>query len=356
MTIVAAKPLPLPGFYKAKNAEDWSYEPNEAALLTEGDAWGKKHGIRPAGGDKTKIHLLLIDVQKDFCYPKGTLYVGGRKGDGAIEDSKRTAEFIYRNLGKISDITCTMDSHFRYQIFFPDFWLTKDDAPVAPHTMITADMIKSGDVKPNMAITKWINNNNYGWLVDYTKHYCSTLEKQGKYKLYIWPYHCLMGTVGHTLVGVIEEARSFHQAIRKNMGVPQIKGGLYLSENYSVLRPEVQTDQNGKPLPKSEKNAELIKTLLESDAVILAGQASSHCVRNTIEDLLSEINAKDPKLCKKVYIMEDCMSAVAVPDGKGGFLADFTPQAEEALKKFADAGMHVVKSTTPMEDWEGISL
>ena len=31
--------------------------------------------------------------------------------------------------------------------------------------------------------------------------------------------------------------------------------------------------------------------------------------------------------------------------------ADFTPQAEAALQKFADAGMHLVKSTDPIENW-----
>jgi hypothetical protein len=50
------------------------------------------------------------------------------------------------------------------------------------------------------------------------------------------------------------------------------------------------------------------------------------------------------------------MSSVAVPDGKGGFIFDFTPQAEAALKTFEAAGMHVVDSTTPIEDWEGVIL
>ena len=45
------------------------------------------------------------------------------------------------------------------------------------------------------------------------------------------------------------------------------------------------------------------------------------------------------------------MSAVTVPDGKGGFVADFTPQAEAALQRFADAGMHLVKSTDPIASW-----
>jgi nicotinamidase-related amidase len=74
-------------------------------------------------------------------------------------------------------------------------------------------------------------------------------------------------------------------------------------------------------------------------------------VKSTIDDLLGEIAAQDPALAKKVYLVTDCMSAVTVPDGKGGFAADFTAQAETALQKFADAGMHLVKSTDPITSW-----
>ena len=59
----------------------------------------------------------------------------------------------------------------------------------------------------------------------------------------------------------------------------------------------------------------------------------------------------DPKLASKVYIMTDCMSAVTVPDGKGGFVADFTKDAEQAFDRFANAGMNLVKSTDPVESW-----
>jgi hypothetical protein len=53
---------------------------------------------------------------------------------------------------------------------------------------------------------------------------------------------------------------------------------------------------------------------------------------------------------EKVYILSDCMSPVVVPG------ADFTPHAEEALRRFADHGMHVVRSTDPIESWPGIRL
>jgi fructose-specific component phosphotransferase system IIB-like protein len=79
-------------------------------------------------------------------------------------------------------------------------------------------------------------------------------------------------------------------------------------------------------------------------------------VKSSIEDLLGEIVAKDPALAGKVYVLSDCMSAVTVPDGKGGFVADFTPQAEDALRRFADAGMHVVRSTDPIDSWPDIQL
>jgi nicotinamidase-related amidase len=85
--------------------------------------------------------------------------------------------------------------------------------------------------------------------------------------------------------------------------------------------------------------------------VVVAGQAASHCVKSSIDDLLGEILAQDPALARKVYVLVDCMSAVTVPDGRGGFAADFTPQAEEALRRFADAGMHLVRSTEPIESW-----
>lgn len=351
MSTTAIRQLPLPAFFKAKNAEDWTYEPNHAELFTQADSWVKKHDIKPSGHDIKRVELLLIDVQKDFCFPQGSLYVGGRGGHGAMEDNRKMSEFIYRNLGMISDITCTMDTHFAFQIFFPSFWEDKDGKPLGAHTVIKSEMIKAGDVRPTAAAARIAGGDNYPWLLSYVKHYCEQLEKAGKYMLYLWPYHCIIGSTGHVLSGVIEEARIFHAFARKSVNSVEVKGGNLLTENYSVLSPEVLTRHDGKPL--AQRNTAFIKKLLESDAVVIAGQAASHCVKSSIEDLLTSINAQDPKLVKKVYILKDCMSAVAVPDGKGGFLADFTPQAEKALKLFEDAGMHVVDSTTPMEDWKG---
>src|SRR4051794_3580786 len=93
--------LPLPSFYDPQSAERWAHSPDQQALSTAAAAWRKAHALRPSAADKDSVHLLLIDVQKDFCFPQGSLYVAGRSGRGAIEDSRRTAEFVYRNLGAI---------------------------------------------------------------------------------------------------------------------------------------------------------------------------------------------------------------------------------------------------------------
>jgi nicotinamidase-related amidase len=254
----------------------------------------------------------------------------------------------------LTNITTTMDTHFAFQIFFPSFWLDKDDRPLAPFREISTDDIDRGDVRPNPAVASWLCNGDYRWLLEQARFYCAELEQAGKYRLYLWPPHCILGSDGHSLVGVLHEARMFHSYARSVQSWVEVKGGNALTENYSVLRPEVLMRYDGQPL--AQRNTAFTSTLLSADAVIIAGQAASHCVKSSIDDLLDEIVARDKLLARKVYILADCMSAVTVPDGKGGFVADFTPQAEAALGRFADAGMHVVRSTDPIATWPGIGL
>ncbi len=346
--------LPLPPLFEPARAADYGYRPDAAALATAAGAWRAQHAIRPAAADETRVHVLLIDVQKDFCFPEGTLYVAGRSGRGAIDDSRRIAELIYRNLGAITEITTTLDTHLAYQIFFPSFWLDKTDAPLMPYRTITAEQIAAGDVRPNPAMAKWLCGGNYPWLCKQVLHYCRELEKAGKYQLYLWPPHCLLGSDGHALAGIVHEARLFHAFTRTAQSSVEVKGGNPLTENYSVLRPEVTSRFDGAAL--AQRNTQFLQTLLGADAVVIAGQAASHCVKSTIDDLLGEIAVADPALARKVYVVTDCMSAVTVPDGKGGFAADFTADADAALQRFADAGMHLVKSTDPIASWPGLRL
>ena len=352
MTRAIARELPLPEHYDSDHASQWDYRPDQPAVAAAASEWRRRHGIKAAGADEFRLHLLLIDVQRDFCFPEGSLYVAGRSGTGAVDDSRRISEFVYRNLAAITDLTTTMDTHFAYQIFTPEFWIDAADQPLVAHRVITADEVKSGVVRPNPAMAKWLCNGNYSWLVKQVHYYCAELEKAGKYQLYLWPPHCVLGSAGHSLVGTIHEARMFHSYARGSQSWVEVKGGNPLTENYSVLRPEVLGRHDGAAL--AQRNTKFLETLLAADAVVIAGQAASHCVKSSIDDLLAEIVASDAALARKVYIMTDCMSSVTVPDGAGGFVADFTEPAESAQQRFADAGMHLVESTQAIANWPGI--
>ncbi len=101
--------LPVPTWFDPGAAANWTYRPDAQRLMRAAADHRRAHGIRASAADRQNLHLLLIDVQKDFCFPEGTLFVGGRSGTGAIDDSRRLAEFIYRNLGSLTNITTTMD-------------------------------------------------------------------------------------------------------------------------------------------------------------------------------------------------------------------------------------------------------
>jgi nicotinamidase-related amidase len=154
----------------------------------------------------------------------------------------------------------------------------------------------------------------------------------------IWPYHAMLGGIGHALVPAVEEAIFFHGIARNSQACFSIKGDNPLTENYSALAPEVFTNQLDESI--GSKNDRLIQHLLASDKLIIAGQAQSHCVAWTINDLLTEIQTLDPQLARKVYLLIDCTSPVVIPG-----VVDYTEQANAAYQRFAAAGMNIIRST-----------
>ncbi|WP_088243321.1 isochorismatase [Calothrix rhizosoleniae] len=338
--------FPIPNFFNGSRVgEVWRVPYQDRAQQAQN--WAKRHGIMPAGKDKTRVCLMAIDVQNTFCIPDFELFVGGSSGMGAVEDNVRLCEFIYQNLSVITEIAPTMDTHTSMQIFHPMFWINDGGKHPAPMTMISLADVQQGLWKVNPGVAYSLARGNYMGLQSFVLHYVQRLSDEGKYPLTIWPYHAMLGGIGHALVSAVEEACFFHAIARHSQTNFEIKGGNPLTENYSVLRPEVLDDASGRPI--AQKNSRFIQKLLEFDAVIIAGQAKSHCVAWTIDDLLTEIQAQDPKLAKKVYLLEDCTSPVVVPG-----VVDFTDQANAAFQRFADAGMHVVKSTKAIESWAGI--
>jgi nicotinamidase-related amidase len=344
---MARKELPIPSHFNPQSVGEVWKVPYESRAA-DAENWAKQHNLQPASSDKLKISLLLVDVQNTFCIPDFELYVGGTSGTGAIDDNRRLCEFIYRNLNVITEICPTMDTHQAVQIFHAIFLINDKGEHPAPYTLISSEDVENGVWKfnPQLAYSLQIDE-AYGQ--EFLLHYTRKLKEGGKYDLTIWPYHAMHGGIGQALVSAVEEAVFFHSIARLSQPDFQEKGDNPFTENYSVLSPEVLASHVGEGI--AEKNVELINKLLNFDAVIIAGQAKSHCVAWTIEDLLKEILGSDKKLAKKVYLLEDCSTPVVIPG-----VIDYTEQANEAFHKFADAGMHVLRSSDPITSWPGIEL
>jgi len=291
------------------------FHPDVAAIAAE--AMGA--GFSAAAQDRRKIHLVIIDMQVDFCHERGTLNV-----PGSTDDIQRLIEFIYRNGDHISSITCSLDSHLPHQIFHPAWWSDSEGNPPAPFTIITYEDIKAGKWRPLVAPVESTN-------------YVRQLEAQSKKQLTIWPFHVMIGSIGNALDPELWSAIFWHSLARKTQPTWLTKGSIPLTEHYSIIQPEIPAPTH----PLGGKNKAFIDTLAESDMVIIAGEAETHCVLETVEDLVEDFGDKPDKL-QKIYFLRDCTSPVVHPD------IDFHAIALKRFREFEQQGVKFIDSTDPL--------
>jgi nicotinamidase-related amidase len=336
-------PVP-PHFDPSRVGEVWRVPYEDRAR--EAPAWAEAHGVTPATEDSFRLCLLAVDIQNTFCIPEFELFVAGRSGTGAVEDNRRLCEFVYRYLGTITQVFPSLDTHQAMQVFHAIWLVDEQGNQPDPYTLVSAEDIEAGRWRMNTAVAEAL-----GIDVDYAErhlaHYTRRLAEGGKYDLTIWPYHAMLGGIGHALVSAVEEAVFFHGVARHSQPDFQVKGDNPLTEHYSMLGPEVTEGPDGDRL--GQKNTELIEKLLRFDAVVVAGQAKSHCMAWTIDDLLENEDIRE-RLAERTYLLEDCTSPVVVAG-----VVDYTDEADAAFERYAAAGMHVVRSTDPIESWPGVA-
>jgi len=316
--------MSLPSFYEPSKVHEVYIE--RVGLVAEAaGAYRKKHKVAPASQDKLRIAAFGIDCQVGFSTPGASLFV-----PGAVEDTSRTVEWLYRNLEKITQVAFSLDTHRVFQIFHPAWWIDEDGKHPAPFTNISLADVREG---------KWMPVAHPAECLEYVKQ----LEKAGKYVLTVWPYHTLLGGVSHALVPALMEAAMFHALVRQAQTHFETKGTHAMTENYSVLAPEVR-ELGGKSV--GTFNAAFFKMLMEFDRVYVFGQAKSHCVLSTLRDMQQHIAGTDPSLMDKIWVLEDATSPVPAPpiDPLPPAL-DFPRVADEAFAELAAAGMHIVKTT-----------
>ncbi len=266
--------------------------------------------------DEKRTLLLLVDTQIDFIHEDGALSV-----PGAVADTRRTIEWLYRHVENITHIAASLDSHVPRQIFFPTWWVNARGKHPEPYTAITTQDVDKGIWRPLFEID---------WSIDYVHQ----LENQAKKVLMIWPYHTLIGTPGHALTPSLYEAIAYHTAARQAQPIFLQKGSIPKTEHYSIMEPEVKVPAE----PSGDLNVQFLDLLGEYDRIYVAGQAKSHCVLETVTSMMRYFGDQ-PRIIEKIHLLEDCTSSVAHPE------IDFEKIAQEVLAEYAETGLNLVQST-----------
>ena len=114
--------------------------------------------------------------------------------------------------------------------------------------------------------------------------------------------------MGHALDPELWSAVAWHSLARQVEPQWVMKGSIPETEHYSIIQPEIDVPHR----PGSAKNQSLLDQLAAADAVYIAGEAESHCVLETVEDIVTEFRSQ-PGLLEKVHLLQDCTSPVVHP-------------------------------------------
>lgn len=236
--------------------------------------------------------FLIIDAQVDFCHPEGALFV-----PGADEDINRVARLIHQHADQIDHVVVTLDTHQVLDIAHPQFWQNAEGRHPDPFTVISAEAVTSGQWVPRFSADK-------------ARQYVQDLEASGQFQHLIWPEHCLIGSSGAALHDTLLAALK-NWAHQRDRDYRAVQKGLYpLSEHFGVFQAQVPDPA----VPETQFNTALAADLDRFDTIYIMGEAKSHCVANSLKQLLDFA----PAMAEKLVLVTDCMSDVK----DMGYLAD----------------------------------
>ena len=255
---------------------------------------------------KLKAHLIVIDGQNDFCdIPDAECpIIGGIKMRpmlpvaGANADMGRIATMIRRVGPRLVDIHCTLDSHRRIGIERPAFWMDQNGHCPPPFTFISVEDVEDSVWTPRSPAYR-----------QYALSYVKALKATNKFTLCIWPPHCEIARWGANIHATLDAA--LQEWSEKEFATVDYvtKGSNFLTEHYGALMAEVPDPSD----PGTALNTNFLTTIADGDIIGVCGEASTHCVWNTMEQIAENIGAQH---LTKFQLITDCMSPVVVPGVK----------------------------------------
>ncbi|EJN10327.1 hypothetical protein [Herbaspirillum sp. YR522] len=271
---------------------------------------------------KRKLHLLVIDPQNDFCdlpdayLPGDPALKPSLPVAGAHADLQRVARLIDEGGAGLSAISITLDSHHRLDIAHPGFWRQGDGGAVAAFTQIVAADVRRGAYLPRdrQALPR-------------TLAYLDALEAAQRYRLMVWPVHCEIGSWGGAVHADVRAAYNRWEEAGLRSVAKLAKGSNPWTEHYSALKAEVPDASD----PGTQLNGRFLDDLAQADTVYITGQAASHCVRATTEDMVDNLDAASRA---RLVLVTDCMSPVA----------GFEAQSRQFIDAMAAAGVRLARA------------
>lgn len=262
---------------------------------------------------KRHLHLLMIDPQNDFCdlpdqyRPTDPVtrqpLAPALPVPGAHQDMLRLASLINRGRAGLTALSVTLDSHHRFDIAHPTFWIAADGAAVTPFTEISAADVRAGRYLPR-----------HPGALPVTLNYLDRLEAAGRYRLMVWPVHCEIGSWGNNVHPDVRAAYGQWEAASLGMVAKLAKGSNPWTEHYSAVQAEVPDADD----PDTQFNTKFVRTLAEADRIYVAGEAGSHCVKATVEHIADYFEQEyGAESLRKLVLVTDCISPVS------GFAAQY---------------------------------
>jgi nicotinamidase-related amidase len=196
-------------------------------------------------------------------------------------------------------------------IAHPIFWVNKEGKHPNPFTIISLGDVEDGIWKASMQ----------GYQ-DVAVNYVRLLTARGKFPLCIWPPHCIMNGWGSNIYPVLFDALMRWEGENEKLVHYMPKGMAVSTEMYGAFKAEVPSDD-------TTASDATIQRFFDADEILIAGEALSHCVAETVRQLVGYMSPS------KFVLLSDCCSNVT----------GFEKQGEDFVNELVIKGMRVCKST-----------
>jgi nicotinamidase-related amidase len=133
------------------------------------------------------------------------------------------------------------------------------------------------------------------------------LAQRGRPGLVVWPVHCVTGTRGHNIHEALAAQLQAWEFTHQRAVLKVLKGEYPLTEHFGAFEADAPVEGNA----STQFNTCLAISLTQDvDLLLIAGEASSHCVAASFDQLTGFL-ATHPGPRPRMVLLSDCMSPVA---------------------------------------------